>query len=85
MNPLMQILGGSTGNDRTSLFLKALGAFSRGESPEQFLKSLAQNDQRFKGIDFDHLEQTCNDLCQKKGVNKDVLVQQVKNELTTLQ
>ena len=86
MNPLMQMLGqvAGGGQGKNAIFMQALGAMSRGESPESFLASLAKNDSRFQGIDFSNLEKAAHNLCQQKGVDENKALEQVKGDLQSI-
>ena len=85
MNPLMALIGGAgPQNGRAAIFLKAMAACARGETPEQFLSSLAKTDPRFRGLDFTDLEQTVKTLCRQKGVDEAQLVEEVKSEVSSI-
>lgn len=73
MNPLFSLMQNKQGNP----FFQAMGAYLRGESPEQFLHNLAKTDPRFQNLNLDNLEQTANQLCQMQGKN----IEDVKTEV----
>lgn len=86
MNPLMGLIGGTLngGNSKVAIFMQAIAAAFRGETPESFLSSLAKKDPRFQGFDFNDLEKTANNICQQKGIDPNAAMSQVKNEVTSL-
>ena len=80
MNPLLSLVRGVQANP----FMQAVNAAMRGESPEEFMKKLAQNDLRLQGLDLNNLENTANQLCELRGVDPEALKQQVKNNINNL-
>jgi len=76
MNPLMMLTGNSNGGN---LMLQALGSMMRGESPKDFLKSLANTNPQLKGLNLDDLEGTAKTLCEKNNVNMDELADKIKD------
>ena len=75
MNPIMNLLGNSNG---TNMMLKAFGAMMRGESPTDFLKSLAKTTPQLQGLDLDNLENTAKDLCNQRNVDMNSLKSQIE-------
>lgn len=75
MNPILQMI---TGNSNASgIMMKAFGAMMRGESPVDFLKGLAKTEPKLQGLNFDDLEGTATDLCNKNNVDMDALSKQI--------
>ena len=72
MNPLMNF-----GNN--NIMFQALGAMMRGESPQDFLKSIANGNPQLKGLNLDDLEGTAKALCEKNNVNMDELANKIKD------
>ena len=60
------------------MIMQAMGAMMRGESPQAFLKNLANNNPQLQGLNFDDLEGTARTLCQKNNVNMEQLAEQIK-------
>ena len=60
------------------MLMQAMGAMMRGESPQAFLKNLANNNPQLQGMNFDDLEGTARALCQKNNVNMEQLAEQIK-------
>ena len=75
MNPIMSLLGN---NDATNMMMKAFGAMMRGESPTDFLKSLAKTNPQLQGLDFDNLEGTAKDLCEQRNIDMNNLKSQIE-------
>lgn len=74
MNPLLMLTGGNNNN----MMMQALGAMMRGESPQQFLKNLANTNPQLQGLNFDDLEGTARSLCEKNNVNMDQLADKIR-------
>ena len=70
MNPLMML-----GNN--NMMMQALGAMMRGESPQAFLKNLANSNPQLQGLNLDDLEGTARALCEKNNVNMNELAQKI--------
>jgi len=75
MNPIMSLLGNS---NATNIMLKAFGAMMRGESPTDFLKSLAKTEPKLQGLDLDNLEGTAKDLCDQRNIDMNNLKSQIE-------
>lgn len=73
MNPLMMLGGNSNG-----LLMQAFGAMMRGESPQAFMKNLANTNPQLQGLNFDDLEGTAKALCEKNNVDMNQLAEQIK-------
>ena len=74
MNSIMSMLGGGNGN----IMMQAFGAMMRGESPQQFLQGLAQNNPALKGMDFSNLQQTAQQVCNAHGVDMNAKMDEVR-------
>ena len=70
MNPLMML-----GNN--NMMMQALGAMMRGESPQAFLKNLANSNPQLQGLNLDDLEGTAKALCDKNNVDMNELAQKI--------
>ena len=80
MNPILQLLGGGSGGF-AQIMMKAVGAAMRGETPENFMRGLAQTQPQLKGLDLDNLENTATSLAQKQGKDINAMKAQVQNEI----
>lgn len=65
-----------TGNG--NLFMKAVGAMMRGESPQEFMKGLAQANPSLGGIDLSNLNGEAARICKERGVDPNKLTEQIK-------
>ncbi len=61
-----------------SMMMQAMGAMMRGESPQTFLKNLANSNPQLQGLDLDNLEGTAKALCEKNNVNMEQLADQIR-------
>lgn len=81
MSSLFNMLGsmGSAagGVNGTSILLQAVGAAMRGESPQTFMKRLANQHPQLKRMNLDDLQASAQQLCQQNGVNPDELAKQI--------
>jgi hypothetical protein len=66
-----------TGNNN-NIMMQALGAMMRGESPQAFLKNLANTNPQLQGLDLDNLENTAKSLCDKNGIDMNQLADKIK-------
>lgn len=69
MNPLMNMF--NTQQSGQAILLQAIGAALRGESPQKFMKNLANTHPQLKKMNLDDLYGSAQQLCQEKGVNID--------------
>jgi hypothetical protein len=58
--------------------MQAMGAMMRGESPQDFLKKLANTNPQLQGLDLDNLEGTAKTLCDKNNVNMNELADKIR-------
>ena len=72
MNSLFSLLG-NMGGGGTPVLMQAIGAAMRGESPQQFMKKLANADPRLKKMNLDDLMGSAQQLAQQQGVSIDDL------------
>ena len=68
MNPLMNMFSNSAATG-LSILLQAVGAALRGESPQKFMKNLANTHPQLKRMNLDDLYGSAQQLCQEKGLN----------------
>jgi len=76
MSSLFQLLGGGGGSWITIL-MQAVGCAMRGESPQKFMKNLANSHPQLKKMNLDDLMGTAEQLAQEKGYN----IEDVKSDL----
>ena len=82
-NSLMNILGGMGGGNG-SLLMKAVGAMLRGESPQDFMRSLAQSNPSLGGIDLSNLNGEADRICRERGVDPARLTEQIKATIANM-
>lgn len=71
MNPLAML-----GNN--NIIMSAIGAMMRGENPQDFIKNLANTNQKLQGLDLDNLESTAKTLCDRNGINMNELAGRIQ-------
>lgn len=74
MNSLLSML---TGGGSSSILMQAIGAAMRGESPQQFMKKLANAHPQLKKMNLDDLMGSAQQLAQQQGVSIDDLQKQL--------
>lgn len=86
MNSLLNLLGGgqSGGIGGTNILLQAVGAALRGESPQAFMKRLANQHPQLKKMNLDDLQGTAQQLCQQQGVNADDMAKKLDGVIDPL-
>ena len=75
MNSILGMMG--NGN----IMMQAFGAMMRGENPKQFLSNLAQSNPQLKGLDFNNLQQTAQQVCNDNGVDMNAKINEIKSQL----
>ena len=80
MNDLLSILGGGQVGG-TTILLQALGAAMRGESPQAFLRRLANNHPQLKKINFNDLPGEADRLLKENGMSVDEVTKQIDETL----
>ena len=69
MSSLFEMLGSMTTGGGSNILLQAIGAAMRGESPQAFMKRLANQHPQLKRMNLDDLQGTAQQLCQQKGIS----------------
>lgn len=82
-NSLLSLLGGSS-SAGTNLLMQAVGAALRGESPQAFMKRLANQHPQLKRMNLDDLQGTAQQLCQQNGVNADDVARNIDGVIEPL-
>lgn len=65
-NPIIKMLTSSAGQSN-NIMMQAVGAMLRGESPQTFLRKLAETNPQLQGLDLDHPDQAAQKLCEQNG------------------
>lgn len=81
MNSLLSMFGSGGG---TSILFQAIGAAMRGESPQTFLKKLANSDPRLKKMNLDDLMGSAQQLAQQQGINIDDVQKQLDSTIGSM-
>lgn len=79
MSSIFNMLGAMTGGDGggTNILLQALGAAMRGESPQAFMKKLANSHPQLKKINLNDLQGEAQRLASENGVSVDDVKKQI--------
>ena len=82
-NSLMNILGGLTGGSGgNSIWMQAIGAMMRGESPQMFMQNLARTNPALQGLDLTNINATAQKVCQDHGVDPNKLTAEIKQSIS---
>ena len=81
-NPLMSIFGGA-GGGMGNIFMQAVGSMMRGESPQDFMRSLANTNPKLRGMDFSDINATAQRVCRENGVDPDKLTEEIKKTISS--
>ena len=85
MNPIMNLLNNSSTAPAggTNILFQALGAALRGESPQAFMKRLANSHPQLKKMNLDDLYGSAQQLCNERGLNMEEVTKSVDNAIGT--
>ena len=78
-NPLMNIFGGAGGGN--NLFMQAVGAMMRGESPQDFMRNLANTNPALRNIDLNDINGSAQKLCKERGIDANKLTEEIKQKV----
>lgn len=86
MNPLMQMMsGGSAGSaDFMSILMQMVGAAIRGESPQAFMKRLANQHPAMKKVNFNDLMGSAQQLAKENNVDIDQLKSKLDDTISPM-
>ena len=68
MNPIVNMLNSAkplNSNSNRNMMMSAVFAMMRGQSPQDFLKTIPE----LKGVDLSNIEGAAQKICKDKGVN----------------
>ena len=68
-------------NNGSLILMQAVGAALRGESPQTFMKRLANQHPQLKKMNLDDLQASANQLAQQQGINVDEMTKQLDGVL----
>ena len=66
------------------ILLQAIGAAMRGESPQAFMKRLANQHPQLKKMNLDDLQATAQQLAQQQGLNVDEVTKELDNVINPI-
>jgi len=81
-NPLMNFFGGAGGSG--NLFMQAVGSMMRGESPQEFMRSLANSRPELKGLDLTDINATAQKVCRDHGVDANKLTAEITQKISAI-
>ena len=84
MNNLFSMLGGLSGGGSTNILLQAVGAALRGESPQAFMKRLANQHPQLKRMNLDDLQGSAQQLCKENGMNPDDVAKDIDGVISPM-
>ena len=88
MNSLLNMFGNignsAGGANGSAILMQAVGAAMRGESPQQFMKKLANQHPQLKKMNLDDLMGSAQQLCQQNGVDVNEVKQQLDNAINPM-
>ena len=73
------LLNGGGSISGASILMQAIGAAMRGESPQAFMKRLANQHPQLKRMNLDDLQSTAQQLAQQNGVDINELSNQINS------
>lgn len=82
MNPIMNMFNNSQGG--TSILLQAVGAALRGESPQTFMKRLANSHPQLRKMNLDDLYNSAQQLCQERGLDAGKVAEEIDTVVNPL-
>lgn len=80
-NSLMNFFSGMMGGGNGNIFMQAVGAFMRGESPQEFMRNLASTNPALRGINLDDLNVEAERICRERGQDPAQLTQQIREKI----
>lgn len=89
MNSLMQMMsamngGGAAGVDGMTIMMQAVGAAIRGESPQAFLKRLANQHPSMKKVNFNDLMGSAQQLAKENNIDIDQLKSKLDDTISPI-
>jgi hypothetical protein len=80
----MSIFANMAGGGGGNLLFQAIGAFMRGESPQAFMRSLANSRPELGGIDLSDLNGEAMRICRERGVDPNKLTEQIRATIANM-
>ena len=82
-NPLMNIFS-NLGGGNNNLMMQAIGAMMRGESPKDFLRSLANTNPALRGLDLNDINGSAQKVCRDHGVDANKLAAEITEKISVI-
>ena len=83
MNSLLNMLGGG-GVNGMAVLMQAVGAAMRGESPQAFMKKLANSHPQLKRMNLDDLMGSAQQLAQQNGQDIDAITKNLDGVISPM-
>lgn len=80
-NSLMNFFSGMMSGGNGNIFMQAVGAMMRGESPRDFMRQLANTNPALRGINLDDLNGEAQRICSEHGVDAGKLTAEIKQTI----
>ena len=64
--------------------MQAVGAFMRGESPQDFMRNLSNSRPELGGIDLSDINKEAARICRERGVDPNKLTEQIKATIANM-
>lgn len=81
-NPILKMLQNSSGG-QNNIMMQAVGAMLRGESPQMFLKRLAETNPQLQGLDLDHPDQAAQKLYEQNGQDYNAAKSSIRDKISS--
>lgn len=78
------LFGGKSSGMGMDILMRAVGAMMRGESPRDFLRSIANAHPAFRQINADDIENEAHRICRERGMDEGEIGNQIKQYLSNL-
>ena len=66
------------------ILMRAIGSMLRGESPSDFLKSIANTHPAFRAINPDDIEGEAHRICKERGMNEKEIGDQIRQFISKM-
>ena len=84
MSGIFNMLSGASQPNGMSIMMQAIGAAMRGESPQAFIRNLANTHPALRGIDTNDLYGSAEKLAKERGADINVLSKQIDSAVASV-
>ena len=84
MSSLFQLLGNDSGTNWLVILFQAVGCAMRGESPQKFMKNLANSHPQLKRVNLDDLWGSAQQLAKEEGKDINTLTKQLDEQINPM-